>query len=628
MFGQYRSTAYLQGQGTQMLQAAGITGIVLQDPAISSLPAFTISGYDAFSGNVDDGRPKWQDRSVYEVTDNLTWMKGRHIFKFGGRMYRRNILFTDSRSHNGTFSFSGIMTQNPASTSGTGDAFADWMLGYPANSGRSNPATWWGGYGTYWHVFVQDDVKVNKSLTLNLGLRYEYTPWLTGYRNQAAAFDPTQARPIIVSSDSDQIDLAAQPGAQAGYDLFKNLIQTSSQAGLPIQITKNDNRQFAPRLGFAWRPFGEETVIRGGFGMFYEPEGTSGRLNFNFLPYRLSETVSATPNVVPTRTLANFYLGVPFGQSLGTLGWLPLPLEAKAAYVERYSFGVQHQISRGTLVELNYVGNRALHQQSSESINTPPAGPGSVQSRRPFPTFGTMSVYTDPMSSNYNSFQGKLQRRSANGYWYLVSYTFSKTLVRQPAPEIGGDYTYDYGLADFDVPHVLAVSGGYELPFGKGKPFLSGASGILDALVGGWQAQGIVNFRSGTPYTPTISRDIANNGISNQRPNRIGSGELDHPTLNAWFDKTAFTVPSQYTFGNSGRGILRSDYQGVVNVSLFKQFSVTEGSKVQFRAEAFNLPNTAYFSAPNTRIDTSTGGKVTTTSNDARQLQFALKYIF
>src|SRR6185437_10817910 len=99
--------------------------------------------------------------------------------------------------------------------------------------------------------------------------------------NQAAALDPTQARPIIVSSDSDQIDLAAQPGAQAGYDLFKNLIQTSSQAGLPIQITKNDNRQFAPRLGFAWRPFGEETVIRGGFGMFYEPEGTSGRLNFN-----------------------------------------------------------------------------------------------------------------------------------------------------------------------------------------------------------------------------------------------------------------------------------------------------------------------------------------------------------
>jgi hypothetical protein len=166
------------------------------------------------------------------------------------------------------------------------------------------------------------------------------------------------------------------------------------------------------------------------------------------------------------------------------------------------------------------------------------------------------------------------------------------------------------------------------LPFGKGKAFLGGASGILDQMVGGWQAQGIVNFRSGLPFTPTISRDIANIGISNQRPNRLGSGKVDHPTLNEWFDKTAFEVPAQYTFGNSGRGILRSDYQGVVNVSLFKEFAITEGSKLQFRAEAFNLPNTAYFDAPNTRIDSSSGGKVTSTSNDARQLQFALKYIF
>ena len=254
MYGEYRSTAFFQGQGVQLMQQAGVTGLEgIQDPNIASIPAFTISGYRPFSGNTGDGRPKWQDRGEYEITDNLTWIKGKHILKVGGRMYRRNILFTDARSHNGVYNYTGVMTQRPSSPAGTGNAFADWMLGYPASATRSNPATWWGGTGTYWHVFMQDDVRVTNELTLNLGLRYEYTPWLTGYRNQAAAFDPTRARPIIVSSETDQIDLAAQPLADVGYALFGDLIQTSSQAGVPLTITKNDKGQIAPRLGFAWR---------------------------------------------------------------------------------------------------------------------------------------------------------------------------------------------------------------------------------------------------------------------------------------------------------------------------------------------------------------------------------------
>ncbi len=131
------------------------------------------------------------------------------------------------------------------------------------------------------------------NLTINLGLRYEYTPWLTPYRNQGAVFDPTQAKSIIVSSETDQIDLSAQALADVGYQLFGDLIQTSSQAGLPIQLTENDLGQWAPRVGFAYR-LGDRTVLRGGYGMFYEAEGTSGRLNFHFLPFSMSETVNAT----------------------------------------------------------------------------------------------------------------------------------------------------------------------------------------------------------------------------------------------------------------------------------------------------------------------------------------------
>ncbi|MCM3880064.1 MAG: carboxypeptidase-like regulatory domain-containing protein [Vicinamibacterales bacterium] len=629
MYGEYRSTAYFQGQGVQLLQQAGVTGLEgIQDPAIATLPAFSFSGYAGFAGNAGDGRPKWQDRGEYEVTDNLTWIKGRHIMKFGGRMYRRNILFTDARSHNGVFNYTGVMTQRPSSPAGTGNAFADYMLGYPISATRSNPATWWGGYGTYWHAFMQDDLRVSDSLTLNLGFRYEYTPWLTGYKGQAAAFDPTREKSIIVSSETDKIDLSVQRLADVGYALFGDLMQTSSQAGIPLQITSNDTKQVAPRLGFAWRPFGDQTVIRGGYGMFYEAEGTSGRLNFNFLPFSLSEAVNATANVVPTRTLGNYFLGVPFGASVGTVGWTPLPLEADMGFDQRWNFGFQHELVSRTSIEMNYVGTKGSNQQQAEPINIPPAGAGNIQARRPYPRFGNLNVHSQSLSSEYHAFQAKLQKRPSAGFWYLVSYTYAKSLATLPAPETGGNYTYETGLASFDIPHLLAMSFGAELPFGTGKRFVSDAGKVTNAIIGGWQAQSIINYRSGLPFTPTVSRDIANTGVGNQRPNRIGSGELDNPTQDAWFDKTAFVEPAAFTYGNSGRGILRGDHVWNVDASLFKRFAVGRSSRVEFRAEAFNLLNSVYFALPNTNIDIAAGGRVTATSNNARQLQFGIKYIF
>jgi hypothetical protein len=632
MYGEYRSTAYFQGQGVNLVQQqAGVRGLEgIQDPSIASLPAFTFSGYQGFSGNAGDGRPKWQDRGEYELIDSLTWIKGRHIMKFGGRMYHRNILFTDARSHNGVFGFTGVMTQRPTASAGTGISFADFLLGYPANATRSNPATWWGGSGTYWHGFFQDDFRMTNNLTVNLGLRYEYTPWLTAYRNQAAVFDPTRAKPIIVSSDSDEIDLGAQALADVGYRLFGDLIQTSSQAGVPLQLTKNDINQWAPRIGFAYR-LGDRTVVRGGYGMFYEAEGTSGRLNFHFLPFSLSEGVNATTNVVPDRTMANYFLGVPFGASVGTVGWNPLTLDADFGYDQRWNIGVQREIAARMSLEVNYVGTTGANQQEAEPINIPDPGPGNIQQRRPYPRFGSMSIHSQARSSEYHALQTKLQKRTSDGFWYLVSHTWSKTLTTQPAPGIGGNFTYDTGPAAFDIPHILTGSFGAELPFGRGKRFLGGAGALANGFVGGWQAQGIINYRSGLPFTPTVSRDIANTGAPDQRPNRIGSGKLENPTVEAWFDKSAFVEPAPFTYGNSGRGILRGDHQWNVDASLFKRFNVTESSSLEFRAEAFNLLNSVYFDLPtmaNRSVDIAAGGRITATSNTARQLQFGLKYIF
>jgi hypothetical protein len=637
--GQYRSTAYFQGQGAAMDLAAGMdptTLAGLQNPATSTFPIFTISNYlgSTFTGQVNDGRPKEQNRALYELADNMTWVKGRQILKFGTRISRRAAELIDSRTSDGSFSFNGVMTQNPASSAGTGDAFADWLLGYPSSASRGNYATYWGGIGTYWHFYGQDDWKITDRLTVNLGLRYEYSPWLTPYKGQGAGFDPTQSKPIIVSSSTDTINLNAQPDAPTGYALYQNFIQTTSQAGLPLTVTNKDRLQFAPRVGFAWRPIGDKTVIRGGYGQFYQIESTNVRLNFNFLPFALVESLTSTTNVVPTGTTADYYQGAAFGAGLNPatspVSWSPLPSRAQMAVNPHWSFGVQRQLPWAAVLSVDYVGTGGRHLPGTLNINDPTAGAGNVQARRPYQDFGTISYNTQNGASSYHSLQVKLQKHVTDGLWFLTSYTFSKSLTRQEVVAMGGNGFMNTGLSSFDVPQNLTVSVGYALPFGRGQRFASNAGRAVDAIIGGWQYQTISNFHSGLPFTPTVSKDVANIGASSEHPNITAGARCDHTSslLNS-FNISAYTVPAAYTYGDSGTDTCRASELFEVDMSLFKDFKITEGSKLQFRFEDFNVTNSAYFSTPsNTNIDSSAGGQITSTSNNPRQLQFALKLVF
>lgn len=607
------------GQGTNYNKDAGIRGFeeTARPGVVGSFPDFSWSGYAAMNGSAFDQRPKTQDLKVYEWTDNLTWVKGRNIYKFGTKIRRWVPLFTDSKQYQGQWTFNGSIS---------GEAFADFMLGYPRQVTRAFPTDTFGGEGNYYHFYFQDDIKVNSRLTLNLGLRYELSPWLKGYRGQLGTFDPTLAKPIIIGSRGDQIDLNAQFAGPSSYALFKDFIQTSSQAGLPLTITSTDKNQWAPRLGFAWRPFGEKTVLRGGYGIFYETENTDGRVNNNMIPFKLDETAfnDQTP---AARTMADFFLGRTLTTTAApSLG--PTYTKLRMGYDQHWNFGVQHELFSGTLIEVDYVANKGSFLNGTNAANTPPAGAGAIQSRRPYPRFGTINYFSQDVSTNYHALQAKLEKRLSSGLWYLVSYTFSKSMLHQNAPATGGNTAWERSLSDFDIPHNLAVSWGYELPVGRGKRFLNGASGFTDALLGGWQIQGIVGARSGRPFTPTISADRANIGIGGQRPDRLRSGKLDNPTVEKWFDTLAFVLPAQFAYGNSGANILREDRFKSFDFSIFKQFRVTEGSQLQFRAEAFNVTNTPSFIAPNTATDTAAGGRVTSTASQPRQIQFALKYNF
>jgi hypothetical protein len=560
--------------------------------------------------------------------DNLTWIKGRHVVKFGGKVRHYQWLGTDSKNYMGNWSFNGQNTENPANATRTGDSFADWVLGLPSSGGRGFPSDTFGGTYTAWHAFAQDDFKVTPRLTLNIGLRYEYTPWATAYRGQTGTFDGTSSRPIIVASKTAQVDLGAQPAAATAYGYLKSLIQTSSEAGLPYSITYPDTRQIAPRFGLAWRPLGDKTVVRGGYGIFYEGEYTDGRVNLFMPPFLLQDSALNDRGVIPNRTLADFYLGAALGSPNSTIGLTPEYTHMRMGYDQHWNFGIQQQVAKNMVAEVEYVGNKGSDIQGNDAINNPAPGPGAVQTRRPYPRFSAFGYISADVSTTYHALQAKFEKRLSAGLWLLTSYTFSKSLWVTNTPAIGGNYAFERGPSEYQVPHSFSFSFGYELPFGKGKALLANSGKLANGVLGGWQLQGILIYRSGVPFTVTMARDVANTGVGGQRPNRIDSGNLDDRTLARWFDPNAFLAAPNFTYGNAGLRILSPDILRTVDFSLFKQFQIAEHSKLQFRWEAFNLPNTASFSAPNSTLDTTTVGRITSTSTAPRQMQVALKLTF
>jgi hypothetical protein len=622
-----RLSAFLQG--TDFNAANNIQGFAgLARPGTgSSFPDYSWSGYAALQGSTFDQRPKSQDRTAFEVTDNFTIIKGRQSLKFGVLVRYYQWIGYDSAVYAGLFGFTGAETQNQGTG---GDAFADFLLGYPASVGRAYPGANFGGQRWYHQYFAQDDIRVNGKLTVNVGLRYEYSPWLNGYKGQLGTFDPTQSKPIIVEGNTPQVDLTSQYAAPAAYQFFGQYIQTSSQAGLPYSITYTDRTQFGPRVGFAWQPFGNGTVVRGGFGIFFEPEGTSGRVNRNILPFLLSETVNQTANVVPTRTTANFFLGSQLGSALANPSILPTLTHLKMGRNEHYSFSVQQQLSPKTVLDIAYVGNLGLHLQSTDDFNDPSPAAGAIQGRRPFQPWGTITYQSQDLGTTYQSLQSKIEHRTGNGFTGLISYTWSKFMQSNQSPALGGNLGYERTYSPFNTPQNLAMSGTYELPFGRGRTYMANVNRFVDSILGGWQLQTIIVLRSGTPYTPVVSSDVANTGVGNQRPNLnpAGGSPTFKKSLTKWFDPTRYVAASQYSYGQVRANTLQSDAFRQYDASVFKNFSMPGESVLSFRAEFFNLPNTNSFNAPGATVNSSSCCAVTSTSIPSRDIQFALKYNF
>ena len=414
-----------------------------------------------------------------------------------------------------------------------------------------------------------------------------------------------------------------------------------------------------PRFGLAWTPFSSMPwVIRSGYGIYYVfPDTNLTNNTKNVVPLQEPQSVfNARP--VPTLTFGNFFVGQSFGAANPNPGQ-PCPfgmvllscqtpsvtselVHLKQQYVQEWNLSVQDQIAKAVSITVAYVGNRTVHLQQAIPNNLPDPGPGTIQLRRPYPQWGPIGLHKWEGTANYNAFQAQIETREWRNLTVLASYAKSKCLDNgsdesgPPAPQLA---SLMYGPCNFDIPEAASVSYDYALPFGEGHRFLSGKSAIVNGALGDWRLSGIVTLQAGLPFTPTISSDVANTGAGSQRPELVGK---PHVTGNiaCWFyvsansscssvsTQAAFAVPAKYTYGDSGRNILRSGSLSEWDAGLVKNFKIRENEYLVFRAEYFNVLNHPTFGAPGTNIDVASGGQVLKTLNSNRIGQFALKLFF
>jgi len=603
----------------------------------SSTPQFGISGYATVGAQAGccTNSPLHKTSGVWDISDNISKVLGRHTLKFGGELLLIRTTTEAASSSRGSFGFSGVFTQDVQSRAGTGSPVADFLLG-TANSvtlGSNLNAT-----ERQWYAagYLQDDWTFTKSLTLNLGVRYERMAPPTEVNNRLANLIVTPGDPNF-----GQYVLAGD------HRYPQSLIQQSVL-------------DFSPRAGFAWRlPRVPDMVLRGSFGIFYAQDmgigiGNSLAANPPFSNYGGLSIASDQVNpssgflVVPGATIA-----APPPVTASTFQWDPTlttTLQVWAGqmttpYVEEWNLTVEKQLPWKTAWQISYVGNAGIHLWATKQANQPLTnGPGSPNTRRPLSQYASGSlVETSPWgTSSYQGLSTKLEKHWSNGVSFLAAFAHGRAIDFQDASALGlclggtgcggGDNPQNaYNLApqrgpsDNDVANRFSLGGEWALPFGRGKAYLD--KGWSSAAAGGWALTGVYQVQTGLPFTPTLSTDNANAGNTSW-PNRVCNGNISNPTINAWFNTGCFVTPPEYQFGDTGRNVLWGPGTDNLDLSAHREFHPTERTDLEFRLETFNTLNHPQFAQPGSVVGTPTFGAVTSTTQNARILQLGLRATF
>ena len=625
-----------------VVSAIGLTGVFQNLPDVQrTWPSigFSSGGYSGVGGSVNAFQAS--NQPMWDMGDSLSMIRGNHTITTGAN-YRRWKLNRDlANNFLGNFTFQGFVTGNPV---------ADMLLGYYSNVGVFQPAGFAvaGKVGNprqfnfqYFAPYVQDDWKVTSRLTVNLGLRWDYRTMPYETNNRMGWLDEANKNGGgMCIADKTLVDKGIAPvGGFYRYCGRRN----------PEDASKTP---FAPRFGFAYRPFGgDKTVVRGGYGIFFDSaEGREIDGSADIYPYvsrgqytqtlhqlePLKTTDSLFPDFAhlgPVTAAANSFIAVIISE------------HPKNPYVQQWSFSIQRQLTQDTTIEVNYLGNKGTHLLNRRNINqayppTDPANPAPTNSRRPYPNFG---IYIDSDwsgNSSYNSANVKLEHRTGS-FLFTTVYTWAKSIdEKSAAAGIGAaatgwqgfldnhDVRRDRGLSDFDVDHRLVSSFVYNLPFGRGAKYLSSVSKPADIFVGGWQINGIATFQKGFPY-PIYAQDLGGllDSFSN-RANIVGNPRSGfHRSIAEWFNTAAFAQPAAGVLGNSGRNILQAPGINNFDLSAFKNFTIVERLSAQFRVESFNALNHTQWSQPSNNTSSNQFGQITG-ARAGRINQLGLKFIF
>ncbi|MDQ6758558.1 MAG: TonB-dependent receptor [Acidobacteriota bacterium] len=633
-------------------------------------PGFLPTGYRSL-GNFN---PDYRHNAFETVNGSInnTKVLQRHLLKFG--FDDRILLVNDHEisQGSGAFSFSKAPTQgpNPNSASATaGDGLASLLLGVGSSGNIINGFKDVASKSNYYAWYLADDWKVSSRLTLNIGVRYDLQTPRTERYDRMNYFDPNVASPLagrtgISNLKGGLVFVGVNGNSRSQFDLQTNNI--------------------SPRFGFAFQAT-KRLVVRGGYGIFYAPAltsagGTVGNFGFRAdTPY-----VGLQDNLTPANYLSNpFPTGfvAPVGSSQGlssSLGTaISAPLRAtKVPYTENWNLNIQYELPGGILVEAGYVANRGLqlNQSGEGTYNLNQLTPAQLtlgnklQQSVPNPFFGIVTtgalaaktvqagmllapfpqypsvfpLYLNGSSSNFQSLQIKVERRFSKGLSALLTYTFDKliddySIIANAGRNAGIQNIYDRhserSVSPNDISQSLLLTSVYEIPIGRGRLLGKNWNRVTDFLIGGWQVNGILTLQTGFPLALS-TQNTSGAGGAVLRPNTNGQSAAlsapDNQRLARYFNTSVFSQPAPFTFGNVGRTLPDVRGPGVHNLdfSAFKNFSIKERAKVQFRGEFFNLTNTPTFSLPDQVFSSSTFGRITSTAGSPRQVQFALKLLF
>lgn len=636
----YKSLTNLTSAPANAVQGSGLNQNFVCNyvgPLPCQLPVLAISGYLSGGQNytVDT------DSDIYEYKVDYTRLIKRHVIALG-----TDLDFESNKvgQANPNLGFSSFQTSNLESSANTGDAMASFLLGVPSTAERRNLVKNLEG-GRLFGFYFQDQWKITPKLTMNWGGRYDLLI------QEGLGSSPTKSNFTGSYNFANGTYVLSKTGASAPSCTTSPASPCIPNGALPANVVvatgdkliNNEYDNIQPRLGFAYQVH-NGTVLHLSYSRVFDSWSalTQAVQNEGALwPSVGLQLVNNLNSTTVTRSaedplnLGNQPAVLPAATPFNQVAYFVSPT-LKNPYSDQWLFGMQQQLTNSVLLSLNYVGSRTTRLPCCDYYNvavTP--GPGTPQSRAPFPYAAPTHYEQSNGSSNYNSLQAQLQRQFNDGLSFTFNYTWSKTINVACDGAFGVEGCFvrnpynprmDRSVAGFDMPHMFTGTVLYELPFGTGQRYRSD-SRMVNAIIGGWQVNAIATATSGNPFTVSYSGDRANTGNDFQGVDIVGSPHLSNPSKAQWFNTAAFRAPAQYTYGQVGRNTLRTQNYADLDFSIFRTFTF-ERVKAEFRGEAFNGLNHPVLGTPQATQNSATFGQVLSTASTQRELQFVGKIYF